>query len=151
MRRTLRLVLGTMLTLGLAVSAWAAAGELKTPGVALPEKTPEATKAAIKKALNRKDCTFLGGMWLNSFTSLRYRGDTLAANLFMEELAKCPGQTVSIRFRKLDEEWDWRVSHMAWDGGFGVEINLNSPRLDIEKLVVPDAKGPAEKAPPAAP
>jgi hypothetical protein len=146
MSNSLRWVLGAAIVVGLATPVGAAYGELKSPSVGFPESTPEVTKVAVQKALARKDCTFLGGHWLNSFTSLRYRGNTLAANLFLDQLAKCPGVTVSVRFRKQGDDWDWRVSHMAWDGPeFGVEINLNSPRLNIEDLVVPDAKGPPAK------
>ena len=136
--------IGVVLALALAVPAQAAAGKLDKPGVALPADFPKAAQAQIQSALERKDCKFLGGFWLNSWTSLRYGGNTLALNLFMEELARCPGTGVSVQLRKLDDDCDWRVGHSPsfTDNSFLIEVNLNSKSIDLERLVVPDVKGP---------
>jgi hypothetical protein len=123
-----------------------AAGTLDKPGVASAADYPAEGRARIQKALERKDATFLGGMWLNSHTSLRYRGKTQALNLMLGDLAECPGASVSVSLKKFrDEDFDWRLSHMAWDNQFHCEVNLSSLRVNLEELYIPPAKGPAIK------
>lgn len=134
------------LALGLATHAFALAGELKDPGLAFPKDFPESARTNLTAALTRPDCTFLGGFFLNSFTSLKYRGETIPLNLFLEGLAKCPGVTLSIRFQteSVPADCDWMLAHNADEPGkFTVHINLKSTRINLEKLVIPEAKGPA--------
>jgi hypothetical protein len=128
------------LLLVLAAPAWALMGKLDKPGVALPVGYPATQQ--VMAALNRKDATFVDGHFINSFTSLRYRGNWLAFNLFLEDLAACPGVSVSVRFKHLPDDVDWRVGHDGLLNGFLVEINPASKRLDLERLVIPVTKGP---------
>ena len=79
------------LLFGAATRVFGLAGELKEPGLAFPEGFSESARTNIMASLRRPDCTFLGGHFINSFTSLKYGGETLALNLFLEGLAKCPG------------------------------------------------------------
>jgi hypothetical protein len=135
-----------LLALGLATNAFALAGELKEPGLAFPEDFPESARTNITAALTRPDCTFLGGFFLNSFTNLRYQGETTALNHFLEGLVKCPGVSLSIRFQteSVPADCDWMLAHNADEPGkFTVHINLKSTRINLEKLVIPEAKGPA--------
>jgi hypothetical protein len=119
--------------------------ELSSPGVAFAEGYPANARAQVTAALKRTDLKFLGGHALNSYTSLRYRSDTRALNDFLHDLAKCPGVTIGVRFAKIEDECDWRVSHSAYTGHFQVEVNLNSTRLSIQDLELPSIKGPEVK------
>jgi hypothetical protein len=126
--------------------ALGAAGSLDKPGIALLEAYPAEARAQIQKALERKDCKFLGGMWLNSHTSLRYQAKIKALNLMLGDLAECPSTTVSVSLKKLaGEDFDWRISHDAFGNQFHFEVNLSSTRLDLEELYIPPSKGPAVK------
>ena len=133
------------LVFGLAVRAFALAGELKEPGLAFPEGFSESARTNIMASLRRPDCKFLGGQFINLFTSLRYAGDTLALNLFLDGLVKCPGVALSVRFQKdpMPDDCDWLVSHVASKPGrIAVDVNLKSSRIKLDKLVIPESKGP---------
>jgi hypothetical protein len=131
--------------LACAAPIFAEAGSLDSPGVAFPGDYPKDAQESVMAALNRKDCKFLGGTFVNWFTTLRYQGETKALNLLLGDLAKCPGVTVHVGFKKLDDECDWRLSHDGLDNGFQIEVNLNSKQIKLEDLYVPEAKGPALK------
>ena len=131
---------GAALLVGLAVPAWALAGSLDRPGVAFSATYPAAARDKVMAVLNRKDAKFVDGHFVNSWTSLRYRGDVRAANLFV-------GVTVSVSLKRLTDDCDWRVGHDAHSNQFQIEVNLTSPRLELEQLVIPAAKGPALPAP----
>ncbi len=134
-----------LMALGLATNAFALAGELKDPGLAFAQSFPESARTNITAALTRPDCTFVNGRFINWHTSLNYRGETLALNLFLEGLVKCPGTTLSIRFQteSIPADSDWMVAHSGDEPGkFTVHINLKSPRINLEKLVIPESKGP---------
>src|SRR5947208_3543515 len=72
--------------------------DLKEPQLAFPADFPESDRTNIMASLNRPDCKFVGGSFINSFTSLKYSGDTRGLNLFLEGLVKCPGAVLSVRF-----------------------------------------------------
>jgi len=131
--------------LACAAPVFALAGTLDSPGVAFSGDYPKNARDQVMAALTRKDCKFLGGDFVNWFTTLRYGGDTKALNLFLGDLVKCPGATVHVGFKKLDDDCDWRVSHDAHSNRFQVEVNLNSKQIKIEDLYIPEAKGPALK------
>ena len=133
---------GVGLLMGLAVPAWALAGSLDRPGVAFSASYPASARDKVMAVLNRKDAKFVDGSFVNWWTSLRYQGDVRAANLFMGELAGCPGVTVSVSLKRLPADCDWRVAHDAHSNRFQVEVNLASPRLELEQLVIPAVKGP---------
>jgi hypothetical protein len=136
-----------LLLFGAATNAFGLAGELKEPGLAFPEGFSESARTNILASLRRPDSTFLGGHFISSFTSLKYGGETLALNLFLEGLAKCPGVVLSVRFQNegIPDDSDWMVSHMGALGDPGrltVRVNLKSSRISLEKLVIPESKGP---------
>ena len=138
-------IAGLFLLFCLTTRAFALAGDLTEPGVALPKDFPEAARTNIMKALRRPDCKFLGGHFLNSFTSLSYGGDTKALNFFLDSLAKCPGVTLSVSFvseHLPHESCDWNVGHEAFRNRFDVRVNLKSSRIKLEQLVIPEARGP---------
>jgi hypothetical protein len=146
----------TTLRLGLAAAAAAlivttpspapgAAGKLEAPGVAFSAGYPAEAQAKVMKVLKRADCKFLGGTWLNSWTTLRYQGDVGALNQFVGDLVKCPGVTVHVSLKRLTDDADWRVGHSAHQNRFQVEVNLDSRRVELEKLYIPAFTGPEIK------
>ncbi|HTE18190.1 MAG TPA: hypothetical protein VK689_07390, partial [Armatimonadota bacterium] len=126
------------LLLSFATPAYALYGKLTTPSVAFAKGYPAASQAQVMAALKRPDSKFLGGHFLNAWTSLRYGGNTRALNLFLDDLVKCPGVTVHVGFKQLPDDTDWRVGHMASGNRFQVEVNLSSERLNIEELYIPE-------------
>jgi hypothetical protein len=103
--------------------------DLKEPQLAFPAGFPESDRTNIMASLSRPDCKFVGGSFVNSFTSLKYGGDTRALNLFLEGLVKIPGVVLSMRFHteRTPDDCDWHVSHMAGKPReFAVHVNLKS-------------------------
>lgn len=136
---------GLITSLGLTSPVNAAAGTLTQPSVALPAEYSKAHGDKVYAALRRTDSKFLGGNWLNSFTSLRYSGNTRALGLFLEQLSECPGVSVSVSFFRPGpgqdlESTDWQVAHDAHSNSFNVRINLQSKTVNLEDLYVPPIK-----------
>jgi hypothetical protein len=131
--------------LACAAPAFAEAGTLDSAGVAFSGDYPKDARDVVMAALTRKDCKFLGVHFVNWLTTLRYGGDTKALNLFLGDLVKCPGATVHVGFKKLDDDCDWSLSHDAQANRFKVEVNLKSKQLKLEDLYIPEANGPALK------
>ncbi len=131
-----------------AVNCLALAGDLKEPGVAMAQGYPEAARQQVMAALNRPDCKFLKGSFINWHTSLLYAGETKALNLFLADLAKCPGATLHVSFVAdpiPGEACDWVVAHDAHANSFHVRLNLKSERLKLPDLHLPEVKGPPVK------
>jgi hypothetical protein len=130
----------------LTARALAHAGfDLKKPELAFPAGFPESDRTNIVASLNRPDCKFVGGSFINSFTSLKYNGNTRALNLFLSGLLKCPGTVLGVRFHtdRTSDDCDWVVSHMAGKPReFAVHVNLKSSRINLDEVVIPDSKGP---------
>ena len=71
---------------------------------------------------------------------------TVALNQFIDELAKCPGITVHVGFKRLpDADVDWRVGYDYFRNSFQIEVNTGSQRVDLEALYIPPYQGPALK------
>ena len=136
--------------LATATDALALAGELKEPGVALPQDYPQTAQEQVMAALKRPDCKFLKGSFINWHTSLLYAGETKALNQFLDALAKCPGVTLHVSFVATDtipgEPCDWHVSHDAHANSFHIRVNLKSERIKLPDLYLPPTKGPALSA-----
>ncbi|PAW73943.1 MAG: hypothetical protein B9S33_22295 [Pedosphaera sp. Tous-C6FEB] len=131
--------------LATATDALGLAGEVKEPGVAFSQDYPEVARQQVMAALNRSDSKFLKGRFINSFTSLFYAGETKALNLFLADLAKCAGVTLSVSFASdpvAGEPCDWVVSHDAHANHFQVRVNLKSERIKLSDLTLPEVKGP---------
>ena len=134
--------------LATATDAFALAGDLTEPGVALPTGYPKAAQEQVLAALNRPDCKFLKGHFINWHTTLLYAGETKALNQFLDALAKCPSVTLHVSFTtdpvpRDDGRCDWFVSHDAHANSFQVRVNLKSERLKLPELRLPVVKGPA--------
>jgi hypothetical protein len=64
--------------------------------------------------------------------------------MFLDDLAKCPGVTLSVSFTsEIDVDCDWRVGHKAPENRFQVEVNLKSDQIKIEDVVLPEVARPA--------
>lgn len=122
------------------------AGDLTEPGVAFSQSYPDGARQRVMAALQRPDCKFLKGRFINSHTTLFYAGETKALNLFLADLAKCSGVTLSVSFTAAPvagEPCDWVVSHDADANRFAVRVNLKSERIKLPDLSLPEIKGPA--------
>jgi hypothetical protein len=135
----------TALLLCLAGPSSASYEKLSAPSVAFAAGYPADAQAQVLAALPRSDLKFLGGYALNSFTSLRYGSDTPALNRFLGDLAKCPDVRIEVRFAKIEDGCDWRVSHLAQTNRFQVEVNLDSGRLQMQDLELPAIEGRSAK------
>lgn len=133
------------LVFGLTVQAFALMAKLTQPDLAFPVGFSETVRTNIMAALRRDDCKFVGGHFINSFTSLRYDGETKALNLFLDGLAKCPGVALAVRFHSeaAPESGDWVVAHNASQPlELTVHLYLKSSRIKLDDLVIPEVKGP---------
>lgn len=136
------------LALGLALvtRVLALAGDLSEPGIAFPADFPQPARIRITESLKHPDCKFLGGRFVNWITHLKYSGETKGLNLFLENLAKCPGVVLSVRFREdnFEDGCDWVIDHISNDDTcqLVLTVNLKSPRIKLSELAIPDAKGP---------
>ncbi len=128
------------LSVATAHFAFALAGKLSSPSAALSANYPAREKVVV--ALQRKDCKFLGGSFVNSTSYLRYAGDAGSLNGFIGDLVQCPGVTATVGFKKLDDKCDWLVTHDGRAESFQIQVNLNAKRIDLEKLILPAIKGP---------
>src|SRR5262245_17347778 len=99
MKKTV-LIAGLSLFAGMVGHVLALAGTLDQPGVAFPTSVPEAVRKTMMDSLKRPDCKYIGGSFINSFTSLKYGGDTKALNLFLSGLLNAPGTSVSVMFTR---------------------------------------------------
>lgn len=128
--------------LGGAPQVFARAGELTTPGFPIPSTCSEAARERIAAILRRPDFKFLGGNFVNRFTTHCYARDTTALNLYLDELAHCPGVALSVSFVKsLTQAGDWLVHHDPHRNRFDIRVSLASAHIELEKLVVPEVVG----------
>lgn len=128
-----------------ATNALGLAGDLKEPGVAFSQNYPDGARQQVMAALNRPDCKFLKGNFINWHTSLFYAGETKALNLLLADLAKCAGVTLTVLFTSdpvAAEPCDWVVSHDSMRIHFAVRVNLKSDRIKLPDLTLPEVKGP---------
>ncbi len=128
------IVLGTERVHGLA-------GTLDHPSISFLQDEKELQRDEVMKALNMEGARFLGGQFVNAFTTLRYGGDTAALNRFIEKLADCRGAKVVIAYhgKLINETATWLVQHMAWGNPrqFVISIYKESPRFDASLLKLP--------------
>ena len=132
-----------LVLLALPAVAWGLAGELDRPSLATSKEFPDADYQKVRAVLEGKNGKFLGGRFVNSFTSLEYAGDTTALNQFIEALARCPNVKVRVSFYGPTgevAECDWMVTHMAISNELQVRINLASKNVELEKLYLPPVK-----------
>jgi hypothetical protein len=148
MKTTPSLVCTLLLVLGFAPFARGSYHELSEPSLAFPSDFPQSTKTNILARLRRTDCKFVEGSALNALTTLKYAGDTAALNSFMQDLATCPGTTLSVRFDDdTGDDSDWTIHHNAHQpGDLVLRVNLKSRQIKLDALGIPQIKGPTAEA-----
>jgi hypothetical protein len=126
--------------------AFASYKELESPHLWFGKDFSKDDYKQLDAVLTRSDCKFIGGAELNSFSSLRYGGDTVALNKFIEALSLCPKLKVHVMFYRPTGavEADWMVTQRAPAQEVEVRVNLASEHIKIENLYLPPVK--AEKA-----
>ncbi|MGB0582801.1 MAG: hypothetical protein ACPGVU_24210, partial [Limisphaerales bacterium] len=101
---------------------------------------PEANRKKVMAALNREDVKFVGGRFINWFTTMWYDGDTKALNLFLDDLAHIPGVVLHVSFGKSVHPGAWSVHHEAHDNRFHIKVNLDS-KIKLAELYIPEIRG----------
>ena len=111
---------------------------------------PEPVRRQIESSLKSDGCTCTGGSWTNARITLRYSGDTAAVNELLNQLARCPSITLSVSFKALNANCDWKVVNDTRNSGERLNVILNhqSPRIRLGELVIPPSKGPEFKPEP---
>lgn len=142
--KTARYVASFLLCIVLSIQAFASMSDLDKPVLGFPKTFPVAAREKVNDALQPVDCKFVAGTSHTAGTVLRYEGETVPLNFLLERLAACPGMTLSIRFNNPENAtYDWTVEQSAFHPErVCVRINLKSPRITAEDLVVPDRAGP---------
>ena len=116
---------------------YALAGELERPGIAATAKTTALARKGIHAALNRQNCKFLSGFFLNSSTTLWYDSDARALSLFLDDLANIPELILHVSFvKELSREAAWNVHHQADRNRFHVRVRLGG-KIAIEDVYLP--------------
>jgi len=99
------------------------------------------TREQIMVAIVDKSYQFIDGHFVNAFTTLRYGGEMMGLNRFLEKLAECEGMKVVITYNKglLGEEATWLLRHNGWVEArqLVVSINTDAPKFDKTKLEIP--------------
>jgi hypothetical protein len=146
--KTTRCLVCALLLLGFAPIARGSYHELSEPALVFPLDFPQFTKTNILARLRRTDCKFVEGSALNAVTTLKYAGDTAAINRFMQDLATCPGATLSVRFDgDPGDDSDWTIHHNAHQpGDLVLRVNLKSKQIKLDALGIPQIKGPIVEA-----
>ncbi len=131
-------------------NAWAAYGELKQPRLAMLNSFTEANYTKLNAVLDgkniKRDIKYIRGHWLSGHSTLQYAGDTVALNLFIGALTKCPNVSVHIMFFRSVPgglNCDWLVTHSGGSNKLVVRINLEATAIDLTKLYLPTI--PAQK------
>lgn len=123
--------------LAVTTSALAMAGTLDRPGLALPEAYPQAQRERLMAALNREDCKFAGGRYVNWITTLEYSGNTEALNLQIDALTKVREISIHVRFSKAQSA-AWQIHHGAsGPGELSIMINPDAPGINLANLRLP--------------
>lgn len=141
--------LGALVAVALtATIGFAMGGKLDSPSLPLAPGRPDADYKKVQAVLERKDCQFLDGFWVNEFRWLHFGGDTIALNKFIKALSLCPNVIVNVKFerpRLAEAGWDWTVSqNMRSSNDLVVSINLTSKNIKLEDLSLPPVR--AEKS-----
>jgi hypothetical protein len=128
----------------------ALAGDLEQPGLA---SHPGDDTTAIMAVLNSERHEYAGGLFLNSFSTMHFRGDVEALNMFIGELSEIDNVTVHVRFSKstgvgrtLRNETgvcQWRMTHHPSGTAheIGVTVFLGDGRIDLDNLRLPAIRG----------
>ncbi|MCM2374488.1 hypothetical protein [Aporhodopirellula aestuarii] len=124
--------------------AFAIVVQLSSPSqVVFSSEYPEHARKKVRDALDVKNSRFIDGVTNMRKTTLNFTGDTTAINEMLLKLTECPAAIVSVSFRNIDHECDWRLVYTTDDTKFHAIVNLHSDQIDLEDLEIPPSKGPA--------
>ena len=130
----LSIVLGTQRVHGLA-------GTLDHPSLSFPQDEKDVDQEEVMKVLGMKEAQFLGGRFVNAFTTLQYGGDTDALNRFLARLSACKGTSVVVTYHETPggDTSTWWLQHNAWGNPkeLVVSIDAKSPRFDPSLFKLP--------------
>ncbi|MGI9473568.1 MAG: hypothetical protein ACR2NZ_18645, partial [Rubripirellula sp.] len=115
--------------------------------VPLSTSYPDAAQKQVRSALANERCKFVDGVSVNAVSTLRFSGGTSAVNQQLKEIAKCPGSIVTVAFDRFERKLSWKVVLDSKTMSFKVTINLDSPNMLPEELVLPPARGPELHSP----
>jgi len=111
--------------------------------IAFSSEYPQHAREKVRDALAGANSRFLDGVTNMRKTTLNFSGDATALNEMLLKLTECPAAVVSVSFRNLDHECDWRLVYTTDDHGFHAVVNLHSNQIDLEDLTIPPSNGPA--------
>ena len=165
MKQTLSMILLVVLSLGtlrdelVAETAKPSIGYPKDYAVTSRKKVDAVFHSKRHKLVDATEPFGIGGLRM-----LRFRGDTIALNVFIAELSRCDSVTIDVLFRKPDESGkpnivlpdplrghDWVVHKPAGRNSFVIRINIASKNFDFEKFVFPQIRSKAANEADASP
>lgn len=115
--------------------AFALSGKLESAGsLMLSVKVP---RDKVRSVLERSDCDYISGSFVNAKSTLHYNGGEAAVLAMAKELSQIEGMKVHFSFTQSDQASDWHLIHDSRQSTFQIILNLNSKRLDFEKLQIP--------------
>lgn len=138
---TIPFVVGALALFLCQYRADALAGDLDRPSLGFPSDMKETMRQQVMSAISDKSYQFIGGRFINASTTLRYGGEMVGLNRFLEKLVECEGMKVVITYDKgsAGEQATWLLRHNAWGEArqLVVSINRSAPRFDQGKLEIP--------------
>jgi hypothetical protein len=124
--------------------AFAIVVHLNSPSqVVFSSEYPQHAREKVRDALAGANSRFVDGVTNMRKTTQNFTGDTTAFNEMLLKLTECPATVVSVSFRNIDHECDWRLEYTTDDHKFHAIVNLHSKQIDLEDLSIPPLKGPA--------
>jgi hypothetical protein len=138
--------------------AYARAGDLSTPSIAIPgvgdDHKPDPVVQRIQRVLTSHAKEFTGGYFLNAQSVLHFSGGTKTVNALLDELAKVEGATLQVRLAKeagvtrrlVGEKGPCSCSldHNGWGGARAITLTiyLGGEGVDADALSLPAIGGP---------
>jgi hypothetical protein len=149
-------------TLASARPAWALAGSLDKPSIAIPTtgegelRQQDPVCAAMHKVLTDHAKQFVSGRFINAHSTMEFGGSTDELNAMLTDLAAVEGAKLQVRFAKSSEApapYQWRIQHSAWVGdpqSLSITVYLGDGKIQAENVVLPTifGKQPAPKSTP---
>lgn len=149
-----------------AQSAHALGGNLKTPGISIPLDRPDGGEniiaAKINQTLGNHQAEFVNGSFVNSNSSMNFRGNTEKLNSFLKDLSEIEGSKVTIKFSNdkgvghfvfpeagnPDQACQWSVFHNGWSQPHGITmtIYLGDGLIQLDQLNLPSIRGIQQNA-----
>lgn len=153
-----------LLVIGSARPAWALAGTLDKPSIAIPTKGEGAEAqqdpvcVQLHQVLTDHAKQFVTGQFINAHTTMDFGGKTEELNKLLAGLAAVDGARLHIRFTDGNDETaavtglkrdvqpgvQWRISHNAWAGdahGLSITIYVGDGQIKIGDVQIPTIIG----------